>query len=162
MTDVDSVLLATGYEQRKPFLESAGILTVDPSARSNSSSTSRGGTLVTNLQYIFPLHRHIFSLSPEHPVSALAFIGLPTRIANCPSDFAQSLFVAQAIADPTILPPRKELLRELSDREEEIRRQGLDPYEIGHAMLPNTQEVSSDYQDELVEFLKQKVRVLGL
>ncbi|TFK30352.1 FAD/NAD(P)-binding domain-containing protein [Coprinopsis marcescibilis] len=150
--DVDSVLVATGYEQRKPFLESGGALTVDPSAHSNSSSTGRGGTLVTNLRYIFPLHQHIFSLSPEYPVNALAFIGLPTRIANCPSDFAQGLFVAHAIANGSILPGREELLGELALREEKVRKYGYDPYTVGHEMVNGT---SSDYQDELVDFLQK-------
>lgn len=157
LADVNSVLLATGYQQRKPFLESGGALLYDPSAHSNSSSSSRGGKLVTNSYYIFPLHQHIFSLSPEYPVNALAFVGLPTRIANCPSDFAQGLFVAQIIDKPWILPPREELLEELAQREDNTRRTGLDPYVIGHAMLPDRAS-SSDYQDELVDFLKQKVR----
>ena len=157
LRDVDSVLLATGYEQRKPFLESGGTLTYDPSAHSNSSSTSRGGKLVTNSYYIFPLHQHIFSLSTQYPVDALAFVGLPTRIANCPSDLAQGLFVAQVIAKPWILPSRDDLLEELAEREDNTRRTGLDPYVIGHAMLPDRAS-SSDYQDELVDFLKHKVR----
>ncbi|EFI28607.1 dimethylaniline monooxygenase [Coprinopsis cinerea okayama7 len=150
LSDIDSVLLATGYVQRKPFLEAGGVITVDPQTTSNSSSS---GTLTTNLRYIFPLHRHILSLSPEHPTNALAFIGLPTRIANCPSDIAQSLFVAHAIVNPSILPDRKELLKDLTQREEQQRRHGYDPYTFGHAMLD---ESPSDYQDSLVKFLKEK------
>lgn len=158
LTDVDSVLLATGYEQRKPFLEAGGVLTYDPSAHSNASSSSRGGALVTNTNYIFPLHQHILSLSPQYPVNALSFIGLPTRIANCPSDYAQSLFAVQAIAKPWILPSRAKLLEELADREEDTRRAGLDPYVIGHAMLPD-RATSNDYQDDIVDFLKQKAAI---
>ena len=159
LRDVDAVILATGYELLKPFLESGGWITVDRSARSRSSSSKRGGALVTNTKYIFPLHKHILSLSPEYPVNALAFIGLPTRIANCPSDFAQGLFVAHAIASPSILAPRQDLLEELSKQEEELRKIGRDPYIFGHSMLPD-RATASDYQDDLVEFLKRQVRLL--
>ncbi|KAF8078717.1 hypothetical protein FPV67DRAFT_74416 [Lyophyllum atratum] len=75
--DVDAILLAAGYEIRKPFLETSHVLVTDRQARSNDSYS---GQLVTNTHYIFPLHQHIFSLSPSYPVSALAFIGLPSPI----------------------------------------------------------------------------------
>ncbi|KAH9487022.1 Flavin-containing monooxygenase FMO GS-OX3 [Psilocybe cubensis] len=142
----DVVLLGTGYEQRKPFLTAGGELAVDPAARNNSDK------LVTNLKYIFPLYRHILSLSPSYPTNALAFIGLPTFIANCPSDIAQSLFAAHAIINPSILPSRQKLLKELEAYEAYVRANGRDPYINGHQML--TKIESSDYQDELVEFLK--------
>ncbi|KAH6917478.1 dimethylaniline monooxygenase [Coprinopsis sp. MPI-PUGE-AT-0042] len=151
LREVDSVLLATGYEQRKPFLEIGNALVVDPSARSNSSSSQRGGILVTNLRYIFPLHEHILSLSSAHPPNALAFIGLPTSIANCPSDIAQSLFAIHSILNPKILPGRKELLGKLAAREESLKQSGFEPYAIGHKMVVD----SSDYQDQLVEYLKK-------
>ncbi|KAF8971415.1 hypothetical protein BDZ97DRAFT_1786402 [Flammula alnicola] len=137
VVDPDVVLLGTGYELRKP-----------------PGQFSINQELVTNLRYIFPLHRHILSLSPSYPTNALAFIGLPTAIANCPSDTAQSLFVAHVILNPSILPSRAALLRELAAYEENIRAEGFDPYINGHKMLDGT---SSDYQDELVDFLKEKV-----
>ncbi|KDR68385.1 hypothetical protein GALMADRAFT_104945 [Galerina marginata CBS 339.88] len=148
--DPDVILLGTGYEMQKPLLSEGGELSFDPTAKDNSSVR---GTLVTNGHYIFPLHRHIFSLSPRYPPNALAFIGLLSFIASCPSDIAQSLFAAHAILDPSILPPRHLLLEELASYEDKARRQGLDPYLKGPIMLNNT---SNDYQDELVEYLKQK------
>lgn len=154
--DPDVVLLGTGYELRKPFLERTGELLADPLAHDNSS-ISEGG-LYTNLRYIFPLHRHILSLSASYPTNALAFIGLPTYIPNCPSDVAQSLFAAHAIVNPSIFPSRDELLRELAAYDEHLRSLGLDPYANGHRMLLGTGP--SDYQDELVDFLKEKVRFM--
>ncbi|KAF9481035.1 FAD/NAD(P)-binding domain-containing protein [Pholiota conissans] len=149
--DPDVILLGTGYELRKPFLEAGGELRADPSARDNSSVHKE---LVTNLYYIFPLHKHILSLSPSYPINALAFIGLPTYIPNCPSDIAQSLFATHAIFNPSIFPPREELLEELAAYDEHLRSLGLDPYTNGHRMLEN--DGPSDYQDELVDFLKAK------
>ncbi|KAG5653578.1 hypothetical protein H0H81_012085 [Sphagnurus paluster] len=144
---VDAVLLGTGYEIRKPFLERGGVLVTDPHSRAHADK------LATNTRYVYPLHQHLLSLSPAHPTNALAFIGLPSAIANCPSDIAQSLFVAHAILNGTLLPPRDELLRELARREEGLRRAGYDPYRQGHMLPVNT---SSDYQDELVAFLKER------
>lgn len=151
IADPDVVLLGTGYLQKKPFLEDPGFLRVDPSARTNASVLD---ALVTNTKYIFPLHRHILSLDPRYPLNALAFIGLPTAIANCPSDIAQSLFAAHVIANVDILPPRAQLLQELAEYEDTVRAQGLDPYINGHKMLDGK---SSDYQDELVDFLREQV-----
>ena len=149
--EVDAILVATGYVMRKPFLEDGHAIFTDPSAHSNETGTKG---LVTNLKYIFPLHKHIFSLCPNYPPTALAFIGLPSAIPNCPSDYAQSLFVTNVILNPHVLPSREELLEELAVQEQVIRDKGFDPYTIGHRLLNGT---SSDYQDELIDFLKAKV-----
>ena len=150
--DVDSVILATGYQLRKPFLDAGHALVTDPTANSNNTQTQ---VLVSNTRYIFPLYRHIFSLSPMYPTTALAFVGLPTYIPNCPSDIAQSIFIAYAIRDPSLLPSRKKMLYELKLQEQESRSRGVDPYVKGHNMFSAKQ--SSDYQDELLDYLKVKV-----
>ena len=89
-----------------------------PATTANSTSAA---ALTTNLRYIFPLYEHIFSLSPAFPSNALAFVGLPVLIANCPSDRAQALFISHAIADPSVLPPRGEMLDALVAREASVR-----------------------------------------
>ena len=150
--DVDSVILATGYELRKPFLDAGNVLVTNPKVRSNETYRQ---ALVSNTNYIFPLYRHIFSLSPTYPTTALSFVGLPSAIANCPSDIAQSLFVAYSIRDPSILPSRDEMLYDLGIQEQKLRDEGLNPYTKGHR-LPDGKR-ASDYQDELVEYLEEKV-----
>ncbi|KAF9015074.1 hypothetical protein BDQ17DRAFT_1385878 [Cyathus striatus] len=146
--DPDVVVLATGYQMRKPFLEEGHAITADPLKKNRTNDE-----LVTNLRYIFPLYRHILSLCPSYPPNALAFIGLPSAIANCPSDLAQSLFTVHAIIQPEILPSRPQLLQELEKQEAIVRQRGFDPYVRGHELLNGT---SSDYQDDLIEFLKAK------
>ncbi|KAI0917566.1 hypothetical protein AcW1_007265 [Taiwanofungus camphoratus] len=154
LTDVDAIVLATGYENRVPFLSPphAVSMLTDPYTTANST-TARA--LTNNLRYIFPLHRHIFSIAPTHPPTALAFIGLPVLIANCPSDIAQSLFVAHALANASILPSREEMLDELVARETNYRLKGYDPYLVGHRLVGGDTE-AQDYQDNLVEYLKEK------
>ncbi|KAI0642999.1 FAD/NAD-P-binding domain-containing protein [Trametes meyenii] len=152
LEDVDSLILGTGYEFRVPLLSKSDtpILAVDPDTTFNSTTAP---TLISNLRYIFPLYRHIFSLAPGLPATALAFIGLPVLVANCPSDIAQSLLVAHALADPSILPNRAGALADLVAREETLRGEGLDPYYVGHRLI-SPSETDHDYQDSLVEYLK--------
>ncbi|GJJ08612.1 hypothetical protein Clacol_002831 [Clathrus columnatus] len=158
---VDSVLLATGYQMRKPFLEAGDVMAIHPKTRFRQSNeddrdddiTASSPTLTTNFKYIFPLHKHILSLCASHPPTALSFIGLPSGIANCPSDYAQGLFVTHVILYPNILPSRDEMLAELELQEQTIREHGLNPYEVGHRLLNGT---SSEYQDDLVDFLRDK------
>lgn len=151
---VDTVILGTGYQIRKPFLEKTGLVKVDPRAKSPSFRSPEH--LTTNLKYLFPLYKHIFPILADLPVTALAFAGIPMGIANCPSDIAQSLYVLHLIKHGDhMLPQKEDLLRELDEQEEEVSRRGFDPYVLGHRLVQGTQ---SDYQDDLVEFLKKKVR----
>lgn len=158
LTSIDSVILATGYQLLVPFLSRSPspdipiALTVSPSANYTSDTAP---SLQTNTRYIYPLHQHIFSLSPTHPPAALSFVGLPVLIANCPSDIAQSLLVAHVIANPSILPDRKELISQLIEREEYLRQRGYDPYVAGHKMVGGDDDAQA-YQNELVRFLKEK------
>jgi len=148
---VDSVILATGYQVRKPFLEAGHALVIDPKATSNNVKTH---ALISNTHYIFPLYRHIFSLSPMYPATALAFVGLPTYIAICSCYTAQSIFIAHMIRDPTLLPSRQQMLHELELQEQKSKDLGVDPYVQGHKMP--TFEKSCDYQDDLLDYLKVK------
>ncbi|KAI0823164.1 FAD/NAD-P-binding domain-containing protein [Trametes gibbosa] len=153
LSDVDAIILGTGYQFRIPFLSPphSSVLAVDP-ATAHNSSTAR--TLISNLRYIFPLYRHIFSLAPTLPPTALTFVGLPVLVANCPSDLAQSLLVAHALANASVLPSREEMLADLVKREETFRAEGLDPYHVGHRLI-SPSETDHDYQDDVVEYLKR-------
>lgn len=143
------MILGTGYDLRIPFLEATGELAVNPDAHHRNDHV-----LTTNLRYLFPLHQHVFSLSASHPTTALAFIGLPILISNCPSDAAQSTYVASVIANASLLEPREALLEALDAREDDLRSRGYDPYYVGHRMVvPGS---NFDYQDDLIEDLKDQ------
>ncbi|TCD71738.1 hypothetical protein EIP91_005504 [Steccherinum ochraceum] len=155
---VDTVILATGYQFLVPFLSRSpspdvpAALTVLPSTNYTSDTAP---SLQTNTRYIYPLHQHIFSLSPTHPTTALSFVGLPVLIANCPSDIAQSILIAHALADPNVLPSRADLLSQLLEREQLLRDRGYDPYVAGHKMVGGDDDAQA-YQDELVRYLKRR------
>lgn len=151
VSDIDALVLGTGYDLRLPFLEEGHALYVNASAKSNETYTEG---LVTNLRYLFPVHEHVFSLCPNQPTNALAFVGLPIYVANCPSDAAQSLYIVHAIANSRLLPPRDKLLEQLALEEERLRSLGFDPYQTGHKILP-IGTGAWDYENRLVRYLKE-------
>lgn len=150
--DVDAVLICTGYQTREPFLEKGHSLSIIPSS-TKPNEKSHG--LLSNLRYMFPLYKHTLSLSPDYPTNALSFIGLPIYVDNCPSDIAQSIFVAHSIKNSSILPSRQTLLRQLSADEQNLRYLGFDPYQTGHKLLPINNRTRFDFQDNLVQFVKK-------
>ncbi|KAI5120008.1 hypothetical protein M0805_008469 [Coniferiporia weirii] len=164
--DVDAVVLGTGYEVRVPFLTDGSALDVAPYASGGPGEDEDAPEqLTTNLQYIYPLHEHVFSLARGHPPTALTFVGLPVLVANCPSDIAQALLVAYALADEALLPSRAEMLAQLRRREAHFRERGVDPYKAGHRLIDvdadpdeggRRPDASHAYQDELVRFLKER------
>ena len=156
--DVDSVILATGYQVRKPFLDAGRALVTDPTA----SDYTKIQALVNNTHYIFPLYRHIFSLSPMYPTTALAFVGLPDGIfvPTCASVIAQSIFITYIIRDPSLQPSRQQMLSELELQEQDLKRRGIDPYVTGHWVF--SEKECSDYQDDLLDYLKAKVNAIDL
>jgi hypothetical protein len=169
-SDVDIILLATGYENRFPFLCSSDpyasnsrprhgqpVLSTDPRAKSRSNSDR----IVTNLDYVFPVGRQIVSLSLLHPLNALTFVGMPLPIANAPSDILQSLFIGHLIAHRDSIfsgeedAARQRLLDQLYVYEHQLEEQGYDPYIIGQKLVgENNTEV--DYQEELYSFMKSR------
>lgn len=164
--EIDTIILATGYETRYPFLcnkdpygsnsalHGQSVLVIDPHAKSRPN-----GPIATNLRYIFPVHKQIISLSTLHPLNALGFVGLPYPIANAGSDIVQSLFIGHMIANRELVFPgsevavRERLLDELTAHEDELRGQGLDPYIVGHKLV-GVNNTGDDYQEGLYSHLK--------
>lgn len=132
-TSPTSVLLGTGYKllfpELEPFLE-----TIPLESDLALFKGANASTLTTNLRYIHPLHQHIFAIDPRIPTNSLAFIGLPVWIANAPSDYAQGIYVAHAIAQDSLLPSRDTLLEELRQAEDDLRRAGIDPKHNGQSV----------------------------
>ncbi|KZV66746.1 FAD/NAD(P)-binding domain-containing protein [Peniophora sp. CONT] len=155
LTGIDIVVLATGYEERVPFLTQGGVLSVDK----HRDPAKQGLDLSTNLRYIRPVWRHIFALDPALPPTALAFVGLPIFVNNGPNSFSAGLFIAHVLANPSLLPTREELLQELRDREDASRAAGLDPEYVGHRLiaLPGEEEPAGlAYSDTLIRYLQER------
>lgn len=114
-TDIDHVVLATGYVMSFPFL---------PQLR--QSSMPRVPPLpshVLNSTYnVFPLARHVFPLQDDFPADTIAFVGLLIRVAPFPVFEAQGRFIAKVFAQPSSLDRAKESSRIIA-RYEKIREQ---------------------------------------
>ena len=175
------VILATGYNYRFPFLDPLdsynqpseglptngrrGIVTTNASAYSRSEGEQR---LTTNLNYLFPVDRHIVSLSPLHPLNALFFIGLTFPAANSLNDIAQSMFAGHLIAHPDRVYPtshitgqkdwnetlaREVLLKNLTAFENGLAGEGFDVYRFGHRMNLGS-HTDTEYQESLIVYLR--------
>ena len=177
---MEVVILATGYDYHFPFLDpldpynqpSEGlpingwrvVMTTDASAHSRSEGEQR---LMTNLNYLFPVDRHIVSLSPLHPLNALFFIGLTFPAANALNDIAQSIFAGHLIAHPDRVYPtshitgkdwnetlaRELLLKNLTAFENGLADEGFDIYRLGHRMNLGS-HTDTEYQDSLIVYLR--------
>ncbi|KAI0306166.1 hypothetical protein B0F90DRAFT_1696708 [Multifurca ochricompacta] len=144
---IDTVILATGYELRFPFLSSSihntSIITPLPDPSTCDMLTNNG-------RYLRPLFRHTFSLAPTHAPRALAFVGLPQFVSYAMTDTAQALLIAHALADEDLLPPKAELLADLRVQEAELE----DPARVGHR-IPQPGGGTA-YQNALVRLLQER------
>ena len=182
VSDVEVVFLATGYEYRFPFLDPSdpynqptqdipydrrAILTTNASANSRSEGEPR---LTENHKYLFPIDRHITSLSSFHPLNALLFIGLQYRTIYAPCDIAQGIFAGHLISQPDRVYPtshitgsaswnetlaRELLLKNLTSFENRLADEGFDLYRIGHKMNLGWY-TENEYQDSLIGHLQSQ------
>jgi hypothetical protein len=90
-TNIDVVVLATGYSLTFPFLRD---LPQDLAAL----STPLPGTLNCTGFFLHPLARHTFPLRTYSP-KKLAFVGLPVRLAPFPAADCQALAIASVFLD---------------------------------------------------------------
>ncbi|KAI0061848.1 FAD/NAD(P)-binding domain-containing protein [Artomyces pyxidatus] len=149
LTHIDTVIFGTGYEQRIPFLTEGGHLGL-----LHDCPRGRQEHLTTNLRYVRPVYEHVLSLDASYPVGALYFIGLPIFVANAISDYAQALFTAHTIADPSLLLSRDEFFDELLSEEARLRADGMDPGYVGHRIIGRGG--ATGYQDRLVGYLQAR------
>ncbi|KAI0067902.1 dimethylaniline monooxygenase [Artomyces pyxidatus] len=149
LTHIDTVIFGTGYEQRIPFLTEGGHLSLLPEC-----PTGPQAHLTTNLRYVRPVYEHVLSLDTSYPVGSLYFIGLPIFVANAISDYAQALFTAHTIADPSLLLSREEFFDDLLHEEARLRADGLDPGYVGHRIVG--EGGATGYQNRLVGYLQAR------
>ncbi|KAH7103146.1 FAD/NAD(P)-binding domain-containing protein [Auriculariales sp. MPI-PUGE-AT-0066] len=156
LPQVDFVILATGYQVRFPFLTAGGVLD-----EVDSDSPQPDDHLTTNARYVHPLYEHTLSLDQRYPLSALFFIGIarndPTGIA-C---YAQALFAAHTLTQPSLLQTRLQLLSALKAREDRVRADsGVEPGRNGHKIDSGYgaragYDADGPYQDLLVHSLRE-------
>ncbi|KAK9830413.1 hypothetical protein WJX72_011637 [[Myrmecia] bisecta] len=94
---VDCILYCTGYQYAFPFLEDAGVVSIEDNR-------------------VSPLFQHIFP--PTAP--SLAFVGLPWRVVPFPQMELQSKWVARVLSGRVSLPAAVDMQRWVDDRYREL------------------------------------------
>ncbi|KAF8213522.1 FAD/NAD(P)-binding domain-containing protein [Mycena galopus ATCC 62051] len=145
LPDVDTIILATGYEVRVPFLTATNFLDASHELPLN------GVRLSTNGRYISPLYEHTVSLDSRYPPGALYFISLLTYNPTGMTNTAQATFAAYTIANTSLLGTRAELRAALARREQRVRDAGAEPERYGHKVILGYE--NGLYQDVLVRSL---------
>ncbi|KAL6880708.1 hypothetical protein ACP4OV_012273 [Aristida adscensionis] len=90
----DAVIYCTGYTYSFPFLDAAGLVTVDGNR-------------------VGPLYEHVF---PPALAPALSFVGVPMRVFAPWVFEAQARWVARVLSGGVALPPVEEMLRAVQER----------------------------------------------
>ncbi|KZV85019.1 FAD/NAD(P)-binding domain-containing protein [Exidia glandulosa HHB12029] len=154
LENVDTFILATGYEMRIPFLTAGGVL-------DEVKDPQPADRLTTNLRYIHPLYEQTLSLDPSYPLGALYFGGVLTYNPTGSTNAAQGLFIAYTIAQPELLKSRDELYALLKRREAFIRAEGFEPSRLGpkygHGYGPFTGHLGNgSYEQLIVDYLVER------
>ena len=143
-TNIDHVILATGYVMSFPFLPQL--------RRSQMPKVPPLPSHVLNSTYnVFPLARHIFPLQDDFPLDTIAFVGLLVRVVPFPLFEAQGRFIAKVFSQPDTLDRAKESAGILARYYELLGQWGDDPTiltEHWHK-LPGSRQFS--YRRELLE-----------
>lgn len=155
--DVDTLVLATGYDVRVPFLDHL----VEGDERPENRYK-----LSTNMRYIRPLYEHTLSLDDSYPLGALYLCGTLSYNPTGMTNYAQALFAAYTIADPSLLLKREEFYDALVAREKRIVEEGLDPDTLGHKVVKGYGPFAGhlaegSFEDLMVNFIRERGSYAG-
>jgi hypothetical protein len=97
-SDIDLVILATGYEVSFPFLPQikSGIPSLPPPLPNE---------LYNSTYHVFPLAHQLFPLRGDFPPTSIAFPGLQYRVMPFPLYEDQARAIARVLEDPASLDP---------------------------------------------------------
>jgi Flavin-binding monooxygenase-like len=118
-SDIDMVLLATGYEISFPFLSqiNSGIPSLPPPLPSE---------LYNSTYHVFPLAYELFPLQGKFPPTSIAFPGLLYRVAPFPIFEEQARAIARVLEIPESLDTLSCAVDIMTRAHELIREEGTD------------------------------------
>ena len=95
-SDIDLIMIGTGYEMSFPFLPQIklGVPTLSPTLPNE---------LYNSTYHVFPLAYHLFPLRGEFPSTSIAFTGLPTHVSPIPIFEDQAQAIVRVLEDPESL-----------------------------------------------------------
>jgi len=97
-TDVDFIIIATGYELSFPFLPQIKL-----GVPEWTSSPTLPDGLYNSTYHVFPLAYHLFPLRGEFPPMSIAFPGLLRRVSPIPIFEDQARAIVRVLEDPESL-----------------------------------------------------------
>eukprot|EP00210_Caulerpa_lentillifera_P003739 g3572.t1 len=103
LTDVDEIMLCTGYVYNFPFLKNINGVEADGS-------------------YVFPVYKHVIDIHKP----SLAYIGLPWRIIPFPLCEFQSKYFAKILTGKCLLPDANEMINDILCRQNKLKELKLD------------------------------------
>ncbi|KAJ3814374.1 hypothetical protein EV368DRAFT_84611 [Lentinula lateritia] len=145
--DITFCIIATGYETAFPFLADPNIIrnTLPPPIPPIPKS------LYNSSFHVFPLAKHIFPLSYQHPT--IAFLGLLIRVAPFPLLEAQARATVRVFANPSTLDFTREavdIMARYASLSSVLRSE--DPLRIAQSWHQFEDHEQFDYRDDLYEF----------
>ncbi|EJC99304.1 FAD/NAD-binding domain-containing protein [Fomitiporia mediterranea MF3/22] len=154
-TDIDHILLATGYVLSFPFVKTPDLpINPNPPHFPFSPAESLPEHLHNGGHWLFPLARFLFPLTNDFPPTAVAFVGLPVRVAPFPIFEAQAHAIVHAFADPASLDVSAET-QEIYSRIAILRADpniGDSDNSLAHAWHTFRGREQFDYRDALHDF----------
>jgi hypothetical protein len=145
-SDIDFVILATGYEISFPFLSQikSGIPSLPPPLPNE---------LYISTYHVFPLAYQLFPLQGHIPPNSIAFPGLPFRVAPFPVFEDQARAIARVLEDPASLD-RLSCAVNIIARAHTLMREGGtdDPLHVAKAWSRFAQLEPFEYRAQLNAF----------
>ena len=144
--EVDSCILATGYNMTYPFLSDSLIQTslpptpIPPIPRDN---------LYNSTYHVFPLIKHLFPVTNKYPPTSLAFPGLPFHVAPFPLVEAQSHAMVKLWTSPELLDVEAEVDAIISRYKRLKDRAGGDEFQVAKRYFKFGIPEQAHYRDGL-------------
>ncbi|KAI9458969.1 hypothetical protein F5148DRAFT_1219714 [Russula earlei] len=146
-SNIDLVILATGYEMSFPFLSqiTSGVPSLPPPLPNK---------LYNSTYHVFPLALHIFPLGGDFPTASIAFSGLPVRGAPFPLFEDQARVIVRVLQDSESLDTQacaEDIVKRVQAL---VHREGTDdPLHIAHAWFRFALLEPFEYRAQLKAFL---------
>lgn len=140
---IDSCVLATGYQYDFAFFAESVM------QRAMQRIPPLPEVLHNSTWYLFPLARHLWPLVDKIPPHALAFLGLPMRVAPLPLIEAQAHATVALFSNPRLLDTPKESNDVLKKYEGLKAKLGGDDRAVAAAWRKFGDQEQFDYRDAL-------------
>lgn len=148
--EIDHCILATGYKFDFPFFDSDVIRTEQVPSHSTLPPDLYNSTF-----HVFPLAKFIFPLQSHYPASALAFVGLPSKVVPMPLVEAQVYTIVRVFSDPSSLNEQEEAQKVIARSQLLARRGASSLSEQAKIWFRFEGMEQWDYRDDLFAFAAQ-------